>query len=73
MGGGQRGDELLGIRLAVVPGVSEASPFITYPVQREDLRFDVVGYDMRTGIGGPRPAILTRPLTTPSGRRCYEQ
>lgn len=48
-------------RIAIVPGVREASPFVFYTIQRQrhgkPLRFAVVGYDLHTGIGGP-PRIV---------------
>ena len=44
-------------RIAIVPGVAEASPFVLYTIQRERqgkaLRMTVVGYDLATGAGGP--------------------
>jgi len=49
-------------RMAVVPGVRQAAPYIFYTVQRpwhgRLLRFVVVGYDLVTGLGGPPPTRL---------------
>ncbi|MHB1194219.1 MAG: ABC transporter permease [Longimicrobiales bacterium] len=43
--------------VAATPGVTQASPFITYAVQREirgtERIFAVVGYDVFGGLGGP--------------------
>lgn len=43
--------------VAAVPGVAKASPFITYPVEREihgqSRRFTIIGYDVFGGLGGP--------------------
>lgn len=51
-------------RIAVVPGVREASPYIFYTVQRpwhgRSLRFVVVGYDLGTGMGGPASVAVGR-------------
>jgi putative ABC transport system permease protein len=51
-------------RLAIVPGVSAASPYVFYTVQRlwrgRSLRFAVVGYDLETGLGGPRRIVAGR-------------
>jgi putative ABC transport system permease protein len=51
-------------RIAVVPGVAEASPYIFYTVQRpwhgRSLRFVVVGYDLATGLGGPTLLVAGR-------------
>lgn len=44
-------------RIAAVPGVLRASPYIVYTVQRElggrSQQFTVVGYDLYGGLGGP--------------------
>jgi putative ABC transport system permease protein len=51
-------------RIAVVPGVRTASPYIFYTVQRpwhgRFLRFVVVGYDLGTGMGGPVSLVAGR-------------
>jgi putative ABC transport system permease protein len=51
-------------RIAVAPGVAEASPYIFYTVQRPwhgvALRFVVVGYDLGTGLGGPTRLVAGR-------------
>lgn len=51
-------------RIAIVPGVREASPYIFYTIQRQffgrPLRFAVVGYDLHTGLGGPREIVAGR-------------
>jgi putative ABC transport system permease protein len=43
--------------VAAIPGVAQASPFITYSVQREirgNARlFTIIGYDVFGGLGGP--------------------
>lgn len=48
-------------RMAIVPGVAEASPYLFYTVQRawhgRPLRFAVVGYDLHSRLGAP-PAIV---------------
>ncbi len=52
--------------LAAVPGVEQASPFIYYPVEREIMgetrRFSIVGYDVFSGLGGPRQLTQGRPI-----------
>ncbi len=59
-------------RIAVVPGVREASPYIFYTVQRpwqgRLLRFVVVGYDLGTGMGGPAQVVAGRGI----GQAHYE-
>jgi putative ABC transport system permease protein len=59
-------------RLATVPGVAAASPYIFYTIQREyqgrPLRFGVIGYDLHTGIGGPRNIVAGRNI----GQAHYE-
>jgi putative ABC transport system permease protein len=51
-------------RMAIVPGVAAASPYVVYTIQRpwrgRSLRFAVVGYDLHTGLGGPREVITGR-------------
>jgi len=51
-------------RIAIVPGVAEASPYLFYTIQREwqgrPLRIAVVGYDLHTGLGGPRRIVAGR-------------
>ncbi len=53
-------------RIAIVPGVREASPFVFYTIQRQrqgkPLRFAVVGYDLHTGIGGPTRIVAGRAI-----------
>ncbi|MCG3148253.1 MAG: putative ABC transporter permease [Verrucomicrobiae bacterium] len=53
-------------RVAIVPGVREVSPFVFYTIQRQrhgqPLRFAVVGYDLRTGLGGPNRIVAGRGL-----------
>jgi len=53
-------------RIAIVPGVVEASPFVLYSIQRErkgkPLRMTVVGYDIATGTGGPTRIVAGRGL-----------
>jgi len=53
-------------RIAIVPGVVEASPFVLYTIQRERhgkaLRMAVVGYDLATGAGGPTRIVAGRGL-----------
>ena len=53
-------------RIAVMPGVREASPYVFYTIQRQrqnkQLRIAVVGYDLYTGIGGPKQLIAGRPI-----------
>ena len=43
--------------VAAVPGVTQASPYIAYPVEREirgkSKRFTIIGYDVFGGMGGP--------------------
>ncbi len=51
-------------RIATVPGVAVASPYIAYTIQREwrnqSLRFVVVGYDLHSGLGGPHEIVTGR-------------
>ncbi|MEX2208427.1 MAG: ABC transporter permease [Myxococcota bacterium] len=51
-------------RMATVPGVAAASPYIFYTIQRpwqgRSLRFAVIGYDLHSGLGGPRDLIAGR-------------
>jgi putative ABC transport system permease protein len=51
-------------RMATVPGVAAASPYIFYTIQRpwqgRSLRFAVIGYDLQSGLGGPRDLIAGR-------------
>jgi len=53
-------------RIAIVPGVREASPFVFYTIQRQrqgkPLRFAVVGYDLHTGSGGPTRIVAGRAI-----------
>jgi putative ABC transport system permease protein len=50
--------------VAAVPGVAQASPFITYSVQREILGnarlFTIIGYDVFGGLGGPGRIVAGR-------------
>lgn len=43
--------------VAATPGVAQASPFITYGVQREihgkELQYTIIGYEVFGGMGGP--------------------
>ena len=59
-------------RMAIVPGVAAASPYIFYTIQRQwqgrSLRIAVVGYDLRTGLGGPPVIIAGRGI----GQAHYE-
>ena len=49
-------------RVAAVPGVLRASPYIVYTVQRElggrSQQFTVVGYDLFGGLGGNDQVVL---------------
>ena len=51
-------------RIATLPGVAGASPYIFYTIQRpwqgRSLRFAVIGYDLQSGLGGPRDLIAGR-------------
>ncbi|HEX9638366.1 MAG TPA: ABC transporter permease [Acidobacteriota bacterium] len=51
-------------RVAIVPGVAAASPYVAYTIQREwrdrSLRFVVVGYDLHSGLGGPHEIAAGR-------------
>ena len=53
-------------RIAIVPGVRDASPFVLYTIQRErqwqPLRLAVVGYDLTSGVGGPGRVVAGRAL-----------
>jgi putative ABC transport system permease protein len=52
--------------VAATPGVAQASPFITYTVQREirgtERLFGVIGYDVFGGLGGPGALAAGRPI-----------
>ncbi len=56
-------------RIAAVPGVLRASPYIVYTVQRElggrSQQFTVVGYDLFGGLGGPGQLEAGRALESP--------
>lgn len=56
-------------RVAAVPGVLRASPYIVYTVQRElggrSQQFTVVGYDLFGGLGGPGRPAAGRALERP--------
>ena len=48
-----------------VPGVAQASPFITLPVEREiraeqSRHFSIIGYDVFGGLGGPKKITAGR-------------
>lgn len=51
-------------RIAIVPNVAEASPYLFYTIQREWqgllLRIAVVGYDLHSSLGGPRRIVAGR-------------
>jgi putative ABC transport system permease protein len=51
-------------RMASVPGVAAASPYIFYSIQRpwhgRALRFTVIGYDLHSGLGGPGVIVSGR-------------
>jgi putative ABC transport system permease protein len=53
-------------RMAIVPGVAAASPYVVYTIQRQwrgrSLRFVVVGYDLHTGLGGPHEIVAGRAI-----------
>lgn len=53
--------------VAAIPGVEKASPFIVYPVERriagQSRRFTIIGYDVFTGLGGPKNLTAGRPIT----------
>ncbi len=53
--------------VAAIPGVEKASPFILYPVERyvagKSRRFTIIGYDVFTGLGGPKKLAAGRPIT----------
>jgi putative ABC transport system permease protein len=53
-------------RIAIVPGVAVASPIVFYTIQRvwngRPLRIAVVGYDLHTGVGGPRQIVAGRAI-----------
>ena len=53
--------------VAAVPGVTQASPYIAYPVEREirgkSKRFTVIGYDVFGGLGGPNKLTAGRGLS----------
>jgi putative ABC transport system permease protein len=53
-------------RIAVIPGVRDASPDVFYTIQRQrhnqQMRIAVIGYDLHTGIGGPTQLIAGRPI-----------
>jgi putative ABC transport system permease protein len=52
--------------VAATPGVAQASPFITYTVQREirgtERLFGIIGYDVFGGLGGPGSLVAGRPI-----------
>ena len=59
-------------RLAIVPGVVAASPYINYTIQRSwqgrSLRFVVIGYDLHSNLGGPGQVVDGRGI----GQAHYE-
>ena len=52
--------------VAATPGVAEASPFITYAVQRQvgnsSQQFTVIGYNVFGGLGGPGRLVAGRAI-----------
>ncbi|MCW8828475.1 MAG: ABC transporter permease [Gammaproteobacteria bacterium] len=52
--------------VAATPGVAQASPFISYAVQREiggrEQQFTIIGYDVFGGLGGPGRIVAGRPI-----------
>lgn len=52
--------------VAASPGVAQASPFITYTVQREmagaSQQFTIIGYDVFGGLGGPGRLVAGRTI-----------
>ncbi len=50
--------------IKAVPGVERASPFIYYNVERQigdqSRHFSIIGYDIFTGLGGPRKIVAGR-------------
>jgi putative ABC transport system permease protein len=52
--------------VAATPGVSQASPFITYGVQREirgkEQQYTIIGYDVFGGLGGPGRIVAGRSI-----------
>ena len=61
-----RVNQVLYRSVAAVPGVLKASPFITYPVQRNisgrSQQFSIVGYDVFGGLGGPARIVEGRSI-----------
>ncbi|MHB8418345.1 MAG: ABC transporter permease [Myxococcales bacterium] len=59
-------------RMAIVPGVAAASPYLFYMIQRSwqgrSRRFAIVGYDLHSGLGGPREIVAGRGI----GQAHYE-
>ncbi|MBI2372769.1 MAG: ABC transporter permease [Deltaproteobacteria bacterium] len=55
--------------VAAIPGVAQASPFITYTVQRvlggESRQFTIIGYDVLGGLGGPPDVTVGRSIRAP--------
>jgi putative ABC transport system permease protein len=55
--------------VAAVPGVAQASPFITYSVEREiageSNHFTIIGYDVLGGLGGPPDVRTGRAIRAP--------
>ena len=64
--------EDLRYRMAIVPGVAAASPYLFYMIQRSwqgrSMRFAVAGYDLHSGLGGPREIVAGRGI----GQAHYE-
>jgi putative ABC transport system permease protein len=52
--------------VAATPGVAQASPFITYAVQRyvggRSQQFAIIGYDVFGGLGGPGQIVAGRTI-----------
>jgi putative ABC transport system permease protein len=53
-------------RMATLPGVAAASPYVVYTIQRpwqgRSLRFVVIGYDLHSGLGGPHEIVAGRAI-----------
>jgi putative ABC transport system permease protein len=62
--------------VAATAGVAQASPFITYAVQREvggsSQQFTIIGYEVFGGLGGPGRIIAGRTIQrSASSARCW--
>jgi putative ABC transport system permease protein len=64
-----RVSERLDRSVAAIPGVAQASSFITYAVQRmlggESRQFTIIGYDVLGGLGGPPDVTAGRNIRAP--------